>query len=276
MYSSWKYLLMVIIFIAGWNLVYSVTEYRPPREKRLELYVLSSAYSDEGFKALSEELAPEFVGEDEGDMEAFNIYTMNYGGDDVYGPEILMTRLASLEGDVYLVDEETLASFIMQELATPLDEYVADGSLNVEGLDLETVTRAEPAGEDEEGNVIYSGERHVYALPAQRMYGLLDKGLVDNRGMYFVVMAYSEKPELCVELLNLLTERFAQDKPDWLIAQEEQKRQEIADLPTELTVDSLKAQATAAPEATDPPADGVSATAQPTEAPAATTAPNQE
>ena len=24
-YSSWKYLLMVVIFVAGWNLTYSVT-----------------------------------------------------------------------------------------------------------------------------------------------------------------------------------------------------------------------------------------------------------
>ena len=62
MYSSWKYLLMVVIFIAGWNLTYSVTEYRPPREKRLEMYVLSTAYNDEGLRALQEELAPEFVG----------------------------------------------------------------------------------------------------------------------------------------------------------------------------------------------------------------------
>ena len=264
MYSSWKYLLMVVIFIAGWNLTYSVTEYRPPREKRLEMYVLSTAYNDEGLRALQEELAPEFVGLEEGDMEAFTIFTMNYGEEgDTYGPQVLMTRLASWEGDVYLVNEETLTSFIVQELALPLDEYIADGTLNVEGYDLETATRAEPAGEDEDGNVIYSGARHVYALPAQNMYGLLDEGLVDNRGMYFVVMSYTDKPETCIELLNVLSERFVEDKPEWLIAQEEQKRQEIAELPTELTVDSLKAQATAAP--TEESAGD--AQAQPTAAP---------
>ncbi|MGN1071043.1 MAG: hypothetical protein ACI4P5_11535 [Candidatus Fimadaptatus sp.] len=265
MYSSWKYLLMAVIFIAGWNLTYSVTEYRPPREKRLEMYVLSTAYNDEGLRALQEELAPEFVGLEEGDMEAFTIFTMNYGEEgDTYGPQVLMTRLASWEGDVYLVNEETLTSFIVQELALPLDEYIADGTLNVDGYDLETATRAEPAGEDDEGNVIYSGVRHVYALPAQPMYGLLDEGLVDNRGMYFVVMSYTDKAEKCMELLNVLSARFVEDKPEWLIAQEEQKRREIAELPTELTVDSLKAQATAAP--TEEPAGDAQAqaTAAPT------------
>ena len=47
MYSSWKYLLLLIICIAGWNLIYSITEYQPPREKRLEVYFLSTAYVEE-------------------------------------------------------------------------------------------------------------------------------------------------------------------------------------------------------------------------------------
>ena len=137
-YSSWKYLLMVVIFVAGWNLTYSVTEYKPPREKRLEMYVLAQAYNDENIRALAAEMAPEFVGEEEGDMEALNFYTMSYGGsDDTYGPQLLMTRLASFEGDIYLVDEETMASFVSQELATPLDDYIASGALHVDGIDLE-------------------------------------------------------------------------------------------------------------------------------------------
>ena len=214
-YSSWKYLLMVVIFVAGWNLTYSVTEYKPPREKRLEMYVLAQAYNDENVRALAAEMAPEFVGEEEGDMEALNFYTMSYGGsDDTYGPQLLMTRLASFEGDIYLVDEETMASFVSQELATPLDDYIASGALHVDGIDLEAGTRAEPAGEDEEGNTIYSSERHVYALPAQQLYGMLENELVDNRGMYFVVMSYSDKPDLCIELLNAFIDRFKEDKPD--------------------------------------------------------------
>ena len=267
-YSSWKYLLMVVIFVAGWNLTYSVTEYKPPREKRLEMYVLAQAYNDENVRALAAEMAPEFVGEEEGDMEALNFYTMSYGGsEDTYGPQLLMTRLASFEGDIYLVDEETMASFVSQELATPLDDYIASGALHVDGIDLETGTRAEPAGEDEEGNTIYSSERHVYALPAQQLYGMLENELVDNRGMYFVVMSYSDMPDLCIELLNAFIDRFKEDKPDWLIAQEERKRQEIADLPSEMTVDSLKSQATpepteAASDEPDQPADDATAAPQ--------------
>lgn len=249
-YSSWKYLLMVVIFVAGWNLTYSVTEYKPPREKRLEMYVLSQAFNDENIRALAQEMSPEFVGEEEGDMEALNFYTMSYGGsDDTYGPQVLMTRLASHEGDIYMVDEQTMSSFISQELALPLDEYIAAGALNVDGIDLETGTRAEPIGEDESGNTLYGSTRLVYALPAEQLYGMLENELVDNRGMYFVIMSYTDKPDACVELLNALIDRFKEDKPQWIIDAEERKRQEIADLPSEMTVDSLKTQATPKPTA---------------------------
>ncbi len=256
MYSSWKYLLMIVIFVAGWNLTYSITEYQPPREKRLEVYFLSTSYVEENITALEEELSPLFVGEAEGDMEELNFYVVNYGSDDdVYGPQLLMTRLASHEGDIYMVDEATFASFVAQELATPLDEYIASGALDVTGQDLETVTRAEPAGQDEDGNTIYSGERHVYALPAEPLYGLVNENIIANTGMYFVVMSYTDKVDTCIELLNVLSERFRADKPDWLIEQEEQQRQEIDNLPSELTVDSLNAQATPEPEA-DAQAEG--------------------
>ena len=250
-YSSWKYLLMVVIFVAGWNLTYSVTEYRPPREKRLEMYVLSQAYNDANFKQLAEEMAPQFVTGEEDAVEELNFYTMSYGGsDDTYGPQVLMTRLASFEGDIYMVDEETLSSFVSQELVTPLDDYISSGALHVDGIDLKAGTRAEPAGEDEDGNTIYSNVRHVYALPAQQLYGMLENELVDNRGMYFVVMSYTNKPDMCIDLLNAFIDRFKEDKPQWLIDQEERKRQEIADLPSEMTVDSLAAQATPEPTET--------------------------
>lgn len=265
MYSSWKYLLMIVIFVAGWNLTYSITEYKPPRERRLEMYILSDSYNEDAINILEEELTPGFVPEgeetaranavkgekaDPDSLEEFNIYTMSYGGEgDTYGPQVLMTRLASLEGDVYMVNEETLAMFVSQELALPLDEYIDSGALDAQDWNLESVTRAETAGEDDDGNVIYTGARHVYAMPAQQLYGMLNESIIDNRGMYFVVMSYTDKPELCVELLNALTERFKIDKPDWLIQQEERQRQEIAELPSELTVDSLKAQATPEPTA---------------------------
>ena len=32
-YASWKYALLIIVAIFGWNLIYSVTQSQPPEEK---------------------------------------------------------------------------------------------------------------------------------------------------------------------------------------------------------------------------------------------------
>ncbi len=41
-YNFWKYLLVVALSIFGWNMFYVQTEYRPPEEKRIDLYVQSA------------------------------------------------------------------------------------------------------------------------------------------------------------------------------------------------------------------------------------------
>ena len=45
-YNSWKYLLLVVLCVLGWNLIYTTTAYRPPVEKIVDVY-LCSGYGDQ-------------------------------------------------------------------------------------------------------------------------------------------------------------------------------------------------------------------------------------
>ena len=234
-YSSWKYLLMIILVVVGWNLIYSITQYRPPREKKLEVYLLSNSYDADKLAALASEYADIYVGKPEaadGSIEEVNFLTLNFGGNgDTYGPQVLMTLLAALEGDIYMVTEDTLSSFVAQELATPLNAYVEAGVISVPDEYIDSVTRSEILGEDENGNPLYSANRYIYGVPANDMYGLLTEGYVDNRNQYFVVMSYSANPDLAVDLIGRLQQRFTAEKPQALIAEEERLREEIQNLP---------------------------------------------
>ena len=40
-YSSWKYILLVVAAIFGWNIIYSVTQYQPPEEKKVILGIFT-------------------------------------------------------------------------------------------------------------------------------------------------------------------------------------------------------------------------------------------
>ena len=38
-YSWWKYLLLCVIGVVGWNLVFTMTAYRPPEDKKVDFIV---------------------------------------------------------------------------------------------------------------------------------------------------------------------------------------------------------------------------------------------
>ena len=42
LYNSWKYILLVICTIFFWNLAFTMTAYRPPQEKIVDLYIYGS------------------------------------------------------------------------------------------------------------------------------------------------------------------------------------------------------------------------------------------
>ena len=45
-YNGWKYILVLILSIVGWNLIYTMTAYRPPEDKKVDVY-LSLASADQ-------------------------------------------------------------------------------------------------------------------------------------------------------------------------------------------------------------------------------------
>jgi len=106
-YGYWKYLLLIVVAIAGWNLIYSSTEYRPPDEKRIDFYVSSNTVDTDALKVWLEETRVQaFLGEyvDNGAIDATGIdlangyvtvtdtgerYLMGIPADSLYG---LLTR----------------------------------------------------------------------------------------------------------------------------------------------------------------------------------------
>ena len=61
-YSSWKYILLLLLAIFGWNLVFTMTRYRPPEEKKvvINMYVDGSQEALNTYMAgVNETLLPE-------------------------------------------------------------------------------------------------------------------------------------------------------------------------------------------------------------------------
>ena len=109
-YNWWKYILIVLLAFGLVDLLYSVTSYRPPREKTVGFYVYGYM-NEEGLSAYMDNVRDTEMP----DME--EMLPQLLVDDASYGPMQLMTYLAAGEGDLYLLPREQFLS------------YAANGSL---------------------------------------------------------------------------------------------------------------------------------------------------
>ena len=113
-YASWKYALLGIVAIFGWNLIYSVTQYQPPEEKKVILGVY--AFADEiGINGYMEQVRQA----DMPDMEEMSASIIM--PDEMYGDMILSTRIAARECDLYLLPRTQFQNYAAQGAFMPLD-----------------------------------------------------------------------------------------------------------------------------------------------------------
>ena len=103
-YNWWKYLLLALLSFGLIDLLYSMTQYRPPKEKKIEFYV---------YGIINEEPLTEYLdqirADEMSDMEVLSPQMMT--PDESYGPMQLMTYLTAGEGDVYLLPRDQFVSY---------------------------------------------------------------------------------------------------------------------------------------------------------------------
>ena len=191
-YSSWKYILLAVVAIFGWNLVYSVTAYQPPEEKKIILGLYT--YADETdlnlyMESIRQELLP--------DMEEMNAQVIM--PDEAYGAMILSTRIAARECDIYLLPRDSFQVYASQGAFMPLEEVLPGliADLGAAGISLSRGNRSN----DE------LGEKHQYGIPCADLPGIMPLLLADTRDMYLSVFFDTENNE------NVLTffDRFVRD-----------------------------------------------------------------
>lgn len=201
-YGFWKYLILIVVAVAGWNLIYTTTQYRPPAEKRIDFYVASSSADMDKLDAWLQEVRQQAMP----DMELLQGYTLLTGSEDMYAQMQLSTYIMAGEGDVYLLDNEQFKSYATQGAMLPLETYVASGALNLAALDV--------AG----GYITESdtGERHLYGVPADSLYGLINRFSIDCRNMVLCVMVRSGNDENAVKFVDYLVGHMQEQAPDWL------------------------------------------------------------
>lgn len=179
-YSAWKYILLAVVAIFGWSIIYSITQYQPPEEKKVVLGIYSygdatniTAYMDK----IRADLMP--------DMEEISAqYIMP---DETYGDMILTTRFAARDCDIYVLPRTQFQSYAAQGAFMPLEEMLPGliADLEAAGISLSRGYRTC----DE------TGEKHQYGIPLADLPGVLPMLQCDTSDMYIGVFFETENNE---------------------------------------------------------------------------------
>ena len=216
-YHGWKFVALLVLGIAGWALLFQMTAYRSPQDKRIDVYFSSSSAStemcDAFLKPLWDEVTP--------DMETVSSVALMPSADYTAAMQ-MQVYLATGEGDIYFLRMDDFKTYAATEAMLPLDEYLESGLINAEGIDL-TAGRVKVVDEySDEGVPVYSGVEHIYGIPTDVLFGFMDGFMLDNRGMVMCISAANQNEENVIPFFNALLQAGRGDKPEWLTQQEQQ------------------------------------------------------
>lgn len=128
-YNSWKYLLLVVLCVLGWNLIYTTTAYRPPAEKIVDVYLCSGYGDQEALDAYLENIRQTEMS----DMEQMQSIFLSVTNDDYYGAIQLATYVMAGEGDIYLLDKDNFVNYAGQGALIDLEPYIDEGRAGHQG-----------------------------------------------------------------------------------------------------------------------------------------------
>lgn len=193
-YSFWKYALLVILAVFGWNLLYTTTRYRVPENKKLEFYA-DGAFSVQGTQEAMDALMAVVHRDVAPEMEEVSYTALTM--DQAYGDMQLTVWIGAGQGDVYLLGKERFQRLGGGGAFVDLQPYVDSGALAVEGVDL-----AAGRVRDEE-----TGKTILYGIPAGSLVGLEACG-VYPKDTLLSVLASSGNQEESIRLINYLFENM--------------------------------------------------------------------
>ena len=195
-YSWWKYLLCAVLCILGVDLLFAVTAYRAPEEKKIELY-LCNGYADA--LALEEALWPELSARYPG-QEELTVLNIDLTAGDIYAPMQFSTYVAAQQGDVCLLPASEVSRMAGDDMASvfvDLTPYIGSGVIDVSAL-----------SDAQEALIPAADGTGVYAIAADSLRGLDAYGC-DPTGAMLCVMHYCGNLDTAAGVVGMLIELFS-------------------------------------------------------------------
>jgi len=199
-YSWWKYLLLCAACVFCIDMLFVMTAYRAPEEKKVEVYILNDYVEA---SAVREDLSEVFF-ERCPDQEELTVLSINIGSDDMYARMQFTTYAAAQQGDVYMLPVKEFENLTQDgpEAFVDLKPYIESGVIDLQGIDVSRGTMRHA-----------DGSKGIYFIPADTLYGML-RYSNDPAGSVLCLTSFGGNDDNAARVLNLLLEQYHGEKPE--------------------------------------------------------------
>lgn len=193
------YVALIVLAAVGSNLLWTMTTPRVPDERRVLCY-LADAYTDPvPLNAVAGELLMEAQAFDP-DLRAVEFESLMFADpkNDYTGIMLLMARLATGEGDLFLAGPDAMDALLQADACLPLDDYWNVGWLH----------QLEPYYADIVDEETGESVRVIAGLKLDSLDALYDLRAMYNEGACLVVAVNGTNIETSMKTAELLVKRL--------------------------------------------------------------------
>ena len=224
-YGKMIYVLIIIVAALVGNLVFTMTVYKAPNPRRIDVELIGS-YSDTGTQAAQEAagallaLGQEYErardeqagltgAEDyEIPLQEVSFLSLDYdpessSEDAYYASQKYLVTLAAQEGDIYVLSRTLMSDLVEQNILVPLDDYIASGVIDPGDRDLDRV-RFDAYNDDETA----TGEQKIFGLQADALTGLTETFGYYPSDKYLCIVAFSKNQDTAAAVLQGMIDMF--------------------------------------------------------------------
>lgn len=197
-YSWWKYALLILLSVFGWNLIFSMTQPRVPEDKKIivGLYGSGTNYNLDDYMLEVQRIhLPE--------ME--KVEPMDILPDTTYGDMILTTRMAANECDIYILPTTQFQSWASQGAFQPLEEVLPELVADLEEAGI-SLSRGRRQNAD-------TAEKHVYGIPLRDLPGAQDLLWTDVTDLYLCVYYSTGNDDTVLEFTDIFVRDMLNEPP---------------------------------------------------------------
>lgn len=200
LYSGWQYLVLVAASVFLWNLIYLWTAYRPPQDKRIDLYIQSATAMSEDVEAALFPIAKEKLP----DLELLSVVMLSPAAqDDYYAMMRLSTYMAAQEGDIYLLEPDDFKRYAAQGIFVPLEPLIKSGAISQYPKDLSAgyvTLNPDPATESDAKPALQ--DKQLFGIPLREYDGMREKLNIDNRRLILAVTLWNQNDDNVIRFID--------------------------------------------------------------------------